>query len=51
MTFREFIVLLRLYRAASPELQRWADKQLPEIGEAAELTAPQGEHRIIATFN
>jgi hypothetical protein len=38
MTFREFMVLLRLYRAAPPDLRRWADKQLPGLQEAAELT-------------
>ena len=38
MTFREFMVLLRLYHAAPPDLRRWADRQLPELREAAEMT-------------
>lgn len=38
MTFRELLVLVRLYRAAPPELRRWADKQLPDLREVAELT-------------
>ena len=41
MTFRELMVLLRLYRAAPPELRRWADQRLPELREAAELTEGQ----------
>jgi len=38
VTFREFMVLLRLYHAAPPDLRRWADRQLPELREAAEMT-------------
>lgn len=40
MTFRELHVLLRLYRAAPPALRLWADLQLPELHEAAEMTEP-----------
>ncbi len=38
MTFRELLVMVRLYRAAPADLRRWADQQLPDLKEAAELT-------------
>ena len=38
MTFRELMVLVRLYRSAPADLRRWADQRLPELREAAELT-------------
>jgi len=38
MTFRELLVMVRLYRAAPPDLRRWADRQLAGLQEAAELT-------------
>jgi hypothetical protein len=36
--------MIRLYRVAPPDLRRWADQQLPDLREVAELTE---ERRVV----
>ncbi len=47
MTFRELLVMVRLYRAAPADLRRWADQQLPDLREAAELTEDKPVAHVI----
>jgi hypothetical protein len=44
MTFRELMVMVRLYRAAPPDLRRWADGQLPDLADVVELVEENREH-------